>query len=66
VIPRDLANISPRDFNEAVLRQSQRLNLTVSRRLCTLVEEEFRDFMLAARKTFYAQTLEKHSDIVEN
>jgi hypothetical protein len=28
VIPPDLAKISPREFNEVVLQQSQRLNLT--------------------------------------
>jgi hypothetical protein len=28
VVPPDLALISPREFNEVVLQQSQRLNLT--------------------------------------
>jgi hypothetical protein len=65
VIPRDLANIASRDFIEVVLQRSQRLNLTGSRDLCTEVEEEFRDFKLAARENIYAQKLEKKSDIVE-
>jgi hypothetical protein len=37
VIPRDLAKIAPREFNEVVPQQSQRLNLTGSRGLCTEV-----------------------------
>jgi hypothetical protein len=43
VIPRDVAKIAPRKFNEMVLQQSQCLNLTGSRGVSTEVEE-FRDF----------------------
>jgi hypothetical protein len=65
VITRDLANIAPRDVNEVVLQLYQRLKLTGSRGICTEVEEELRDFKLAAREKFYAQKLEKQFDIVE-
>jgi hypothetical protein len=63
VIPRDLAKIAPREFNEVVLQQSQRIYLNGSRGLSTEVEE-FRDFKFASREEFYAQTPEKQSDPV--
>jgi hypothetical protein len=59
---RELANIAPREFHEVFFQQSQRLNLTESRGLCT---EEVRDIKLAARENFSAQKLEEQSDIVE-
>jgi hypothetical protein len=64
VIPRDLAKISPREFNEVALQQSQRLSLTGSRGFSTEVQEEFRDFKFASREEFYVMTLEKQSDPV--
>jgi hypothetical protein len=65
VIPRDLAKIPPREFNEVVLQQSQRLGLTGSRGTSSRAEEQFRDFKCAAREEFYTQHLEKQSDLVK-
>jgi hypothetical protein len=56
VIPRDLAKIVPWVFNQVVLQQSQRLNITGSRGLRTTVEEEFRDFKFASREELRSPT----------
>jgi hypothetical protein len=51
IIPRDLANFSPRDFKEEVLQQSQRLDLTGSRGLSAEAVEEILSLLLAKSST---------------